>query len=35
MKPVIGKTVEGRKVEVDPKALIAGHLLHVCPTVKP
>ena len=27
MKPVIGKTVEGRKVEVDPKALIAGHLL--------
>jgi hypothetical protein len=27
MKPVIGKTTEGRKVEVDPKALIAGHLL--------
>jgi DNA segregation ATPase FtsK/SpoIIIE-like protein len=27
MNPVIGKTTEGRKVEVDPKALIAGHLL--------
>ena len=27
MKPTIGKTTEGRKVEVDPRALIAGHLL--------
>jgi hypothetical protein len=27
MKPVIGKTTEGHKVEVDPRALIAGHLL--------
>ena len=27
MKLVIGKTTEGHRVEVDPKALIAGHLL--------